>query len=342
VDNLDKRILWDLLRDGRKSFTAIAKENDVSEDTIWKRYKEMQKKGIITGATIQYNYRLFGYSAVAAVRLNVESQNINSVLDSLQSWPFIGMGAKVLDSLNLWPKTGEGAKGVSRLFGSQYTISVFVIFKSLGALEKVKEIISKQHPINGFDTNLWVDTRAIPEKIINYSPQLSQEDKNANETADPQQYELLKLDDWDMKIVEKLSEDGRIPFGKIAKEIGISTDTVTRRYERLKKNNYIRSVLQIDPQKLGYQGYLLILIELSMKGYINEMVDELSKVSGVHDIIRLSGAFDLEIVVHVKDCYDIASIHKEIEKIPYIKRIETCFGQAYNIWPPRRTPITTF
>ena len=340
VDELDQRILWELLRDGRKSCTAIAKENDVSEDTVWKRYKEMEKKGIIVGSTIQYNYKLFGYSAPATVRLKVESQNIDAVLDTLNKWPLIGAGAKVMDTLNNWPLSGEGAKGAVRIYGNNYTVSMFVLFKSLRGLESAKEFITQQNPINGFDTNIWVDTRAIPENIIGcFSEQLTDDIKSPKK-ADPQ--EAIKLDQIDLQIVDKLSDDGRMPFGTLAKEIGVSTDTVTRRYEKLRKNNYIKSILKIDPSKLGYQSFLVIQIEMSVKSYIKEMVNSLSKVPGLHDIIRLSGSFDLEVVVHVKDCNNIIAIHKEIAKIPHVKRVESAIAAVYNSWPPCRTPITTF
>jgi DNA-binding Lrp family transcriptional regulator len=93
---------------------------------------------------------------------------------------------------------------------------------------------------------------------------------------------------------------------------------------------------------LGYQAFLLIQIETSIKSYIKEIVDSLSKVPYVHDIIRISGTYDLEIVVHVKDCFDIMTIHKEIAKIPHVKRIESSLAHVFPIWPPRRTTITTF
>ena len=307
---------------------------------IWKRYKEMQKKGIIVGATIQYNYKLFGYLALGDVRLNVESQNIDSVLDALNNWPLIGAGAKVTDSLNNWPLTGEGAKGVTRIFGSQYTLSMFVIFKNLGELESIKEIITSQNPINGFETNLWIDARAIPENIIGYFPERYVDEEKSLKNDDSQ--ELIKLDKLDLQIVDKLSVDGRMAFGKIAKETGVSTDTITRRYDKLKRNNYIKAILQIDPSRLGYQCFLIILIEISVKSYIKEIVVSLSKIAGVHDFIRLSGSYDLEIVVHVKDCFDIMTIHREIAKIPHVKRIVSSISQIFPSWPPRRTPITTF
>jgi Lrp/AsnC family transcriptional regulator, regulator for asnA, asnC and gidA len=340
VDNLDNKILGELLIDARKSFASIAKENQVSEDTVWKRYQKMQKEGIIVGSTIQYNYKLFGYSAAANIRLNVESQHIETVLDTLNSSPIIGPGAKVTDSLKYWPTTGEGAKGAVRLYGSPFTLTLFVVFKTIGELETAKETITKLHPIIELDTSLWVETRAVPENIINLLAPQTFSGNTSEENVDLQ--DRVKLDRVDLQIVDKLTADGCMSFGKLAKEVGVSTDTATRRYERLKRHNYIKPVLQIDPAKLGYQSFIVLYIELSVKSHIKEMVNALSKVPGLHDFIRLSGKFDLQVVAHVRDCTDILAIHKEVSKSPYVKRVESAFADTYHCWPPSRTPITTF
>jgi DNA-binding Lrp family transcriptional regulator len=47
IDELDAKILANLLRDGRKKFSAIANETNVSLDVIFQHYKKMEKEGII-------------------------------------------------------------------------------------------------------------------------------------------------------------------------------------------------------------------------------------------------------------------------------------------------------
>ena len=48
---IDVKIIRALLKDGRKSFTAIADECHTSKDIVWKHYSEMKKASIIAGAT---------------------------------------------------------------------------------------------------------------------------------------------------------------------------------------------------------------------------------------------------------------------------------------------------
>ena len=89
VKDLDVKVLKELLKDGRKSFTTIAEECQTSKDIIWKHYKDMTKAGIIVGATIQFNYPMFGYSGVAMITLSVESQFVTDVFERLKKIPDI-------------------------------------------------------------------------------------------------------------------------------------------------------------------------------------------------------------------------------------------------------------
>jgi len=87
LEEIDVKILIELLKDGRKSFTAIAEECHTSKDIVWKHYKDMTEASIIVGATIQFNYPKFGYSGVAMIMLSVESQYINGVFGRLKKIP---------------------------------------------------------------------------------------------------------------------------------------------------------------------------------------------------------------------------------------------------------------
>ena len=89
LEEIDVKILKELLKDGRKSFTTIAEECQTSKDIIWKHYKNMTEAGIIVGATIQFNYPKFGYSGVAMIMLSVESQYVTDVFERLKKIPDI-------------------------------------------------------------------------------------------------------------------------------------------------------------------------------------------------------------------------------------------------------------
>ena len=72
------------------------------------------------------------------------------------------------------------------------------------------------------------------------------------------------MDETDLLIIKKLTEDARISFRKIAKELEVSPDTVINRYKALRESEVIRgSTVVIDPKKLGYSGIAVFMIDAS-------------------------------------------------------------------------------
>jgi len=322
LGEIDVKILKELLKDGRKSFTTIAEECHTSKDIVWKHYKDMTKAGIIVGATIQFNYPKFGYSGVAMMMLSVESQYVTDVFERLK---------KIPDLTSF------------RCYNATHNLAAISHLKSLRDLERVKELINKQSIIDEIKTFLWTDVRNIPENILvgTFENKTEKANESSQVGADAQK-SSVKIDEIDMQIVEKLTKNGRLPFSKIAQEIGVSTDTVARRYEKLRKNNLIKVSIQINPLDLGYQAILYLNIALTNQSKTKEVVDKLSIIPGVAYLVKISGNYDLLVTALVKDCKDIIAINEEIVKIPYIKRMEASMRQVYSAWPGLRQYISTF
>ena len=77
-----------------------------------------------------------------------------------------------------------------------------------------------------------------------------------------------------------------MPFSKIAKEMGLSTNTIVRRYEKLVKNNVVKVSIQINPLEIGFQAILESNLALSNQSEINEIADRLTQIPGVSYIVN--------------------------------------------------------
>ncbi|MGY0019787.1 Lrp/AsnC family transcriptional regulator [Streptomyces sp. cg35] len=66
-------------------------------------------------------------------------------------------------------------------------------------------------------------------------------------------------DELDLKILQALEVDGRAPFSRIAEVIGVSDQTVARRYRRLVASGGLRVVGLQDSQLLGLDNWMLRL-----------------------------------------------------------------------------------
>ncbi|MGA3291347.1 MAG: winged helix-turn-helix transcriptional regulator [Candidatus Bathyarchaeia archaeon] len=77
VTVVQAKILKELLADGRKSDSDIAKKIGLTKEIVKENYNKMEEIGIITGATIHINYKSFGYKAVGHILINVDSQGLD-------------------------------------------------------------------------------------------------------------------------------------------------------------------------------------------------------------------------------------------------------------------------
>jgi DNA-binding Lrp family transcriptional regulator len=60
-----------------------------------------------------------------------------------------------------------------------------------------------------------------------------------------------KFDALDRRLVQALQLDGRVPFSRIAEALGVSDQTIARRYTRLRTDGRIRVIASIEPALMG-------------------------------------------------------------------------------------------
>jgi Lrp/AsnC family transcriptional regulator len=304
ITDIDIIILRDLLKNGRKSFWEIAEENDVSENVISRHFKTMQKKGLIMGATTQENHYYVGNPVVAEIHTkgwisNSAKASVDEFLKTALEQP----GGILFDSLR-----------------RKYTI--IVVMKSKRELDTIKKAMEQSIGTGIVNTIFWTGrTIEIPE---NLSFGLSKEGitKQSKMPHSPL-YKTPSLDDIDLKIIEKIRENGRIAFNTIQKDVGVSTDTIARRYQRLEKDRIIKVTIQICPKKLGYSGQLTSVIKLRSHKDTDVAVNALRSIPDIFGIVELSGEYDVRAFSMIRDIDHLINMQEEIAKIPAFGEAET-------------------
>lgn len=136
IDEIDINIIRALQRDARANFADIARDCGVSTDTISKRFRKMKKAGIIRGTTILLNPKSFGYDCVASLGIDVSYPHLREVVESIRRMPEI-----------VFCTTSMG----------RHDIFCIAVFKNVGRLSQVKDLI-KGHPVvREVTTSIWVD-----------------------------------------------------------------------------------------------------------------------------------------------------------------------------------------
>ena len=152
------------------------------------------------------------------------------------------------------------------------------------------------------------------------------------------------MDRIDRDILRLLRKDSDMPFLKIAETIGVSSVTVHKRYEEMKKKRvFFGSTTILDLLKIGFQGKAFIFIILRKDSNIKKEVETLSQMQNLFLIVEIVGAVDLLAMVVFKDIAEIVKIVYDIRKKCCVDKIEVALSNE-SFYPYRKeyTEINLF
>ncbi|TFH18832.1 Lrp/AsnC family transcriptional regulator [Candidatus Bathyarchaeota archaeon] len=136
IDPTDITILRNLQQDARTKYSDIAKQCNVSVDTIIKRYRKLQQQGIIKNTTLLLDPRRFGDEIIANFSIDIEPQSTTEVLNYLQKQPGILFSTHSL---------------------GEYDIFTIAAAKNMNEMNNLKEKIQSHNMIREVKTSIWVD-----------------------------------------------------------------------------------------------------------------------------------------------------------------------------------------
>jgi len=144
-DETDVRIIRNLQRDARTNFADIAKECDVSVDTIIKRFQRLRRNGVVRGTTLLLDPRHFGLECPASLEISVEPVRVTTVVDQLRRQPGVVFCTPSVGMQNIFAVVVLG--GMKELN---------ILIESIKALPDVKDV----------KTSIWVeDILLCPENF---------------------------------------------------------------------------------------------------------------------------------------------------------------------------------
>jgi DNA-binding Lrp family transcriptional regulator len=324
LNKIDAIILTELLQDGRKNFTAIAKKLRVSKKTIWKHYTLMKQNGVIVGSTLHLNYRKLGFKTVVNIFGSVKNKNLNQIMNQVQKMPNI---------YSVFPNRPERNLGICALL------------KDIVELEEIRNHLRHKFNVQKMKTFSWLAIKNFPENL-KFHPDLEKDSIKS-------QFEYKKLvdnktginellDEIDRKIIEKLGINSRISIRSLSKEIKVSQDTISKRYKKLIEKNIIKSVIQINPKIVGYKAFPSFSLAFSSKVEMEYVIDYLINIPDVMHIIITSGEFELIVYAFVRSIEQFLEIKEKILKIKELTNMEIEIYNILPIWPTPNQYISTF
>jgi DNA-binding Lrp family transcriptional regulator len=320
IDSLNLKILKDLLCDGRKPFAEIAEENNASKEVISKRFKQLKAKGIVLGFTTQNSTRCYHANFVANILLHVQRGKVDHVIKAANEIPNITQTYRLPLEQNVLTE---------------------VTLKNIDDLDYTKKLCQGIPNVLRTEVTIWTGFRNTPENLSVFNTE-EQVGKKTLEKNDPNKRKVdAEIDEVDKFIVNKLALNGRIPFSEIANPLGVSKETIARRYEKLKQNGDLKVVVQIDPTKLGYYAFGTFNFSFSQEA-LADNIEKISKTPDVNRISKSAGYQDLKFTFMIRDINHFTEIQDQMATLPNITEIGANIRKMLCPWPMRREYISTF
>lgn len=153
LDKIDFLVLQKLIEDGRASFSAIARDTNLTDVAIKKRVERLKRRGIIKSITANLNYKVLGFENPILVQLRTEIGKNKEVLKKLNEMDSIIELSQVLGEYNIIakliiPSLDNAEKMIEKLGFIDGVIDV----KSMVVLSQLKN--SNTLPTQGFQKKL--------------------------------------------------------------------------------------------------------------------------------------------------------------------------------------------
>ncbi|MEM2129686.1 MAG: Lrp/AsnC family transcriptional regulator [Candidatus Bathyarchaeia archaeon] len=132
---------------------------------------------------------------------------------------------------------------------------------------------------------------------------------------------LKRLDAVDAKILNMLQENARVPFSRIAAELGINEATVRYRVKQLTDKGVItKFTVLLDPVKIGFSttGIMMVKTDPIM---FEEAAQQISELNETYHAFQNTGEFDIIAVVHTQDLRHLSELRKKVKLIPGVKDV---------------------
>lgn len=291
LDLSDRKILYELDRDSRQSNKQIAEKVGLSEQVVGNRIKRLIDNQIIDYFYVKINPTVIGYFHVKIfLRLhNITQEKLNQLFQELKNQPGI-----------LWLVSLRG----------KYDLTVSIYIKNIAEFSAAYQKLFSSWQDYILDRKILFLEKASTYNQSHLWPKQSHLETVYTKGSE----EKMELDETDIKILRILNLNGRKPLVEIAKQLGISADTVNYRIKHLEKAGLIIGFgIKINFQKMSNSYSILCL---KMQNMIPEKYAKLETWSKfnpqVITLIKTLGDHEIEIEFITQDKEELDSAIKSL------------------------------
>ena len=299
LDSLDRRILGEIVTDGRLPVSDLADRLGIS-----RTYAGIRLQRLLDGKTARIaaftDPIALGYTTVALTGIRVSPGELYAVAGKLRSLPevklvLIGVGWQDIIILTMFPNAAD--------------LSNFSV-RELGSIPGIESI----------ETTLFTQWRGSFPYLS--SGQRREKSSFYSLSAGPD----LSVDQLDLRILSEMELDGRQSLSSLAKKLGISRANASARLRRLLDNHITRIVGFAYPVSVGYQIFAMMGMRVSPKEIIS-VIDRFDSMPNTYWLARVIGRHDVIVWMTFRGPMDLSRfLGQELAAIPGILSRDIMIG----------------
>jgi DNA-binding Lrp family transcriptional regulator len=301
LDNLDKKILYELDINSRLPLTVLSKKLHTNRNVIEYRINKLKEKGLIKNFVTLIDGGRLGltiwnvYLEFQDINPNIEGEIIRFLKDNKKVWWVAQTTGKWNLIYSIFIKDIKEFYNTVREFNGKY--GKYILNQEVAAHVEV-EVFSRGYFLN--KPSIGVTWYKNVEPVI--------------------------LDDKDKKILKELASNSRISSVELAGKTKTTARIVTYRIKELMKKGVItRFRLQIDSSKIGFNFYKIIVYLKNLSRIHDKELEEYCKNLGnIFHFERKIGPWMLELEMDSESYEKANQILKKMKEdfSDYIKSYE--------------------
>ena len=132
-----------------------------------------------------------------------------------------------------------------------------------------------------------------------------------------------RIDEIDVTIIRALQKDARANFADIARNCGVSTDTISKRFRKMKKTGIIRgTTILLNPKSFSYECVASLGIDVTYP-HLKEVVEMIQRIPEIVFSTTSMGRDDIFCIAVLKNVGRLSQVKDLIKGHPVVRDVTT-------------------
>ena len=294
ITELDKKILFELDKDGRASFSKIARTIGTSPQVVKYHFEQMMENGIIKHFWAFTDYDKMDYSFFWGYWLK-----------------FAGLTKETEVEMYSYFNNHKYIPIIQRADGYADVLIGIISRDIFHHNEILQEIFSKYGQyITSSDIFVGLGFVKFPRTYL-----IGKQNEFQTSALSGGTIKKAKLSEIDRKIVSLLLVDGRMEFTKMAEILGVSVGLIHKHFNKLEKHGIITKItFTLDYQKIGLLFYRCCF---KIVQFDQKRIDDLYKFCAIHpniiNYVKGMGNWELLLDIEIESRKELRDLIREIK-----------------------------